>query len=163
MRFVRVLSREIPFVNTRDPVYGMPSISSKAGTCASRASPPRPSAILKQISGFVSRRANGRSRSAWIKTVVWPSISSAARSKSTVSIWSKSAKASGGTPSGLGWWSSLILARTAIFQYRFIGCFGVFSSARLMGSGISSPLDEGTAFHLCNHSLSERGLQDFLR
>ena len=45
-----------------------------------------------------------------------PARSTAARIASIVSIVSKSANASGGTPSGLGWDSSLMLARTATFQ-----------------------------------------------
>ncbi len=69
IRFVSVLSSEIPLVSTREPVYGICIISSNAGTCASRASPPSPSAMLKQISGFSSLSAYGRSMSAWMKTV----------------------------------------------------------------------------------------------
>ena len=52
MRLVSVLSSEMALVSTREPVYGIRIISRSAGTWASRASPPRPSAMLKQISGL---------------------------------------------------------------------------------------------------------------
>src|SRR4030067_230814 len=54
-RFATGLSSVTQRVRGSDPTYGMPSISSRAGTWASRQRPPSPSATVQTVSGGGSR------------------------------------------------------------------------------------------------------------
>src|SRR3990172_4725208 len=86
--------------------------SKRAGTCASRASPERPSEMLKQMCGRRRWRESGSVWSAGRKVTQWPSASSACAIASTVSCLSNSAPASGGA-SAPKWTSDFKLARRA--------------------------------------------------
>ena len=67
IRLVSVLSSEMPFASTREPVYGICSISNRAGTCASRASPQSLGDVEANIRFFVLESEKVAPSSAWIK------------------------------------------------------------------------------------------------
>ena len=81
-----------------EPVYAMSSISSTAGTWASRLRPRMPSAMLKPTSMRAAGRRVSRSGVASSGTTLWPWDSSAARRESIVRWLSNSACASGSSP-----------------------------------------------------------------
>ncbi len=90
----RLLSRQMARVVGSEPVYGMPSISQSAGTCASRPRPRRPSATLKTTSGCAPARDIGRSASASRGTTMCPYDSMAAEMAAIVLGESNSASSS---------------------------------------------------------------------
>jgi len=98
--FATGLSSVTDSVSGSDPTYGRPSISSTAGTCASRHRPPSPSAMLKTMSRGDSLTASRNRGPAGSRRTSCPSRESASQMWPTVASESYSSKASSGRCSG---------------------------------------------------------------
>ena len=103
MRRVKSLSSDSASVSGSEPVYGMPSISSSAGTRASRLrETPVPSLKLKTNSGGAFRSASIIGRPLPSSVTVCPSARSASAMARMVAGESNSSWRSSGAPAGSG-------------------------------------------------------------